>query len=82
MNISEIIRLQNADILVDFSNQEDAMIVSVVSIYDTYLEGLFSRLVFPPLFSSLGTIVVSRTFGTQDGDYRGTSIHIVVFRLV
>ena len=50
------------------------MIVSVVSIYDTYLVGLFVRLTFPPLFSSLGTIVVSRTFGTQDGNYRDTSI--------
>ena len=29
------------------------MIVSVVSLYDTYLEGLFVRLTFTPSFSSV-----------------------------
>ena len=29
------------------------MIVSVDSLYDTYLGGLFVRLTFPPLFSSV-----------------------------
>ena len=41
------IRFQNADRLVAYSDRYDAMIISVVSIYDTYLGDLFIRLTFP-----------------------------------
>ena len=44
------------------------MIVSVVSIYDTYYLGdLFIRLAFPPFFSSLGTKCGS-SYPHHDGD--------------
>ena len=52
------------------------MIVSVVSLYNTYLQGQCSSAsLSPSLFSSLGTTVVPRTF-THDGD-RGI---IVIYR--
>ena len=67
----EIIRFQNADRLVDYSDQYDAMIVSVVSIYDTYLEGLFVRLTFPLLFSS----IVSHLWCLVPSPMMGTEVH-------
>ena len=50
--------------VVDCSDQQGAMIVYVVSLYDTYLGDLFVRLTLPLLFSSLGTTVVSCSFGS------------------
>ena len=35
---------------------------------------MFVRLTTPVLFSSLGTTLVCRSFGTQDGNYRGILI--------
>ena len=49
--------------VVDCSDQQGAMIVYVVSLYDTYLGGLLVRLTLPLLFSSLVTFVVSRFSG-------------------
>ena len=62
------------DGLVDYYDQQDAIIVSVVSLYDTYLgeRPVFTRLTFPLLFSSLGTTAVSRIF-TNDG--HGGAVH-------
>ena len=54
------------------------MIVSVVSICDTYLGGMFIRLTFPPLFSLIGTIVVSHTF-TYDGDGGTITLYRVLY---
>ena len=72
----EIIRFQNTDRLVDYSDQHGAMIVCVVSLYDTYnIGGPFVRLTFPPLFSSLGTNVVTHTF-TRDWDGGTTTIYL------
>ena len=39
-------RFPIADRLVDFADQQDAMMVSVVSLYDLYLGGPFVRLTF------------------------------------
>ena len=65
--------------VVGCSDQQGAMIVSAVSLYDTYLGSLFVRLTLPLLFSSLGTTVVSRFFGTQDGNYRGAAIIYCIY---
>ena len=46
-------QLQNADRLVAYSDQYDGMVVCLVSLYDTYLVGLFVRLTFPPHYSSV-----------------------------
>ena len=45
--------------VVDCSDQQGAMIVYVVSLYDTYLGGLLVRLTLPLLFSSLVWCLVS-----------------------
>ena len=72
---SERIRFRNAERLVDGAEQWDAMIVSVVSSYDTYLGGqCLVRPTFPP-FVQLGcgtSIVVYHVSGTHDGDYQST----------
>ena len=57
------------------------MIISVVSMYDTSLRGLFIRLTFPPLFSSLGTTVACNVFDTQDENYQYNN-NLPVFILV
>ena len=68
-------QFRNADRLVGHSDQYDAMIISIVVLYDTYLVGLFVRFSFPLSFSSVvNHLRCSRVFGTQDGDYLSTSI--------
>ena len=58
------------------------MIVSVVSLYDTYLGGLFVSLTSPLLFNSVVEPLLwrsRRSFGNQDGDYQGT---IRIYRFI
>ena len=71
---AERIRFQKADILVDYCEQYDAMIVSVVSLINIRRSVLVRLTTSPFVQFRSGTTVVSCSFGTQDGDYGGTLI--------